>query len=295
MKQRLWSVPFLSALELDLPLRVTAEHPAQALLRVAAELFGDAGYFETPHGRLRWAARGSRDAPPLLVIHGMGDTLGGWAQAAPALTAKYRVHLLDLPGHGLSDAPPDYRFSTLLAAVAAYARTLRRPVLLGHSLGGWLAVRLAADPRIDAAGLVLVNPAGMLPAQSRWEPFLRLVLPEDPTDREGARRYLAAAFHAPPPLLKLFPGEVLRAMRAPAIAGFLRGVDGPDFLRAEELRALRLPVRLIWGESDRLLPEGTLDFFRQNLPAHRFVPLARAGHLPHLEAPLRLARAVLAR
>jgi pimeloyl-ACP methyl ester carboxylesterase len=272
-----------------------AEHPAQALLRVAAEAFGDTGYLETPHGRLRWAARGRKSAPPLLVIHGLGDTLGGWAQAAPALAARYRVHLLDLPGHGLSDAPPDDRFSTLLAAVACYARRLRRPVLLGHSLGGWLAVRLAQDPTIDAAGLLLANPAGMLPAQARWEPFLRLVLPDDQTDPAAARRYLEAAFHAPPPLLKLFPGEVLRAMGAPAIAGFLRGLEGPDFLRAEELRALRLPVRLIWGESDRLLPAGTLDFFRQNLPAHRFVPLAGAGHLPHLEAPLRLARAVLAR
>jgi pimeloyl-ACP methyl ester carboxylesterase len=66
---------------------------------VAAEAFGDTGFFQTPKGRLRWAARGLREAPPLLVIHGMGDTLGSWAQAAPALAAKYRVHLVDLPGH----------------------------------------------------------------------------------------------------------------------------------------------------------------------------------------------------
>jgi pimeloyl-ACP methyl ester carboxylesterase len=262
---------------------------------VAAEAFGDAGYFETAHGRLRWAARGFKDAPPLLVIHGMGDTLGGWAQAAPLLAAKYRVHLVDLPGHGLSDLPPDYRFSTLLAAVAAYARTLHAPALLGHSLGGWLAVRLAADPTIGAAGLVLANPAGMLPAEALWQPFLRLVQPGAGAGREEARRYLEAAFHAPPPLLKVFPGEVLRAMGAPAIAAFLGGLGEPDFLRPAELRGLQLPVRLVWGESDRLLPAGTLDFFRQNLPAHRFVPLARVGHLPHLEAPLRLARAVLAR
>ena len=91
------------------------------------------------------------------------------------------------------------------------------------------------------------------------------------------------------------PGEVLRAMDSKAVAGFLGGLGEEDFLRPAELHGLQLPVRLIWGESDRLLPAGTLDFFRQNLPAHRFIPLARAGHLPHLEAPLRLARAVLAR
>jgi pimeloyl-ACP methyl ester carboxylesterase len=266
-------------------------------LRLAAEAFGDAGYFETPQGRLRWAARGRRDAPPLLVLHGMGDTLGGWAQAALPLLARYRVHLLDLPGHGLSEAPRDYHFPTLLAAVAAYARTLQRPTLLGHSLGGWLAVRLAADPSIDAASLVLVNPAGMLPAPALWEPFLALVQPKNlagEAGKEAARRYLEAAFHAPPPLLALFPGEVLRAMSSPAIAAILGGLGAEDFLRPEELRGLRLPVRLVWGESDHLLPLGTLAFFRENLPAHRFSPIPFAGHLPHLEAPLRLARAVLA-
>jgi pimeloyl-ACP methyl ester carboxylesterase len=208
------------------------------------------------------------------------------------------VHLVDLPGHGLSDAPANYRIATILAAVSAYARTLRRPALLGHSLGGWLAVRLAADPSIDAACLVLVNPGGMLPAPALWEPFLALVQPKSTAGeagKEAARRYLDAAFHAPPPLLKLFPGEVLRAMTAPAIAGFLGALAAEDFLRPEELRSLRLPVRLVWGESDHLLPQGTLAFFRENLPAHRFVPLTGAGHLPHLEAPLRLARAVLSR
>lgn len=264
---------------------------------MAAEAFGDSGFFETPQGRLRWAARGRKDAQPLLVIHGMGDTLGGWAQAAPLLTARYRVHLVDLPGHGLSAAPPDARFSTILAAVAAYARTLRNPVLLGHSLGGWLAVRLAGDPSIAASGLLLVNPGGMLPTPALWEPFLALVQPpkqEAQPAKESARRYLRAAFHAPPALLRLFPGEVTRAMAAPAITLFLGALTEADFLRPEELSALRLPVRLVWGESDRLLPAGTLDFFRRNLPAHRFVPLARTGHLPHLESPLGLARALLA-
>jgi pimeloyl-ACP methyl ester carboxylesterase len=211
----------------------------------------------------------------------------------PALLLRYRVHAVNLPGHGLSAAPPDHRFATLLGAVAAYARTLDRPALLGHSLGGWLAVRLARDPAVAARALFLVNPAGMLPPEEQWAPFLRLVLPKGGADRESAYTYLRAAFHAPPKLLRLFPGEVLRAMRAPAIAAILGALEQGDFLRPEELSALALPVTLVWGESDCLLPAGTLAFFRAHLPAHRFVPLSRAGHLPHFEAPLQLARALL--
>ena len=272
-------------------------------MRAAAETGGSTGYLDTPHGRLRWAARGRADAPPLLVLHGMGDSLGGWAQAALPLLLRFRVHLLDLPGHGLSGAPPDWRLGTLVAAVRTYARALDRPLIVGHSLGGWLAVRLLQvpprdappalfAPPIDAAGLVLVNPAGMLPQQAEWDPFLQLV---QASDARGARAYLRHAFHAPPLALRMFPGEVVAAMRAESTRGFLGGLAAGDFLAPEELAALRLPLRLVWGESDRLLPAGTLEFFRRHLPAHDFVPIARSGHMPHLEAPLRLARAIAAR
>jgi pimeloyl-ACP methyl ester carboxylesterase len=225
------------------------------------------------------------------VLHGLGDSLAGWAQAALPLCARHRVHLIDLPGHGLSDRPPDWRLQTLLEGVGTYASRLRRPLLVGHSLGGWLALRLVQRRLCDAAGLLLVNPAGPLPPERDWEPFRRLVLAED---ARGARDYLRRAFHAPPLLLQLYPRPVLEAMRAPATRGLLDALLPADFLSAADLAELpALPLRLIWGESDRLLPPGTRDFFRAHLPAHQFVPLPGAGHLPHLEAPLRLARALL--
>ena len=263
-------------------------------MRAAAETGGATGYLDTPQGRLRWAARGRADAPPLLVLHGMGDSLGGWAQAALPLLLRFRVHLIDLPGHGLSGAPPDWRLDTLVEAVRGYARSLHRPLVVGHSLGGWLAVRLlrgGAAP-LDASGLVLVNPAGMLPPRAAWDPFLALVQADD---ARGARAYLRHAFHTPPLALRMFPGEVVSAMKAESTRGFLAGLRDGDFLAPEELSALRLPLRLVWGESDRLLPAGTLEFFRRHLPPHDFVPIARSGHMPHLEAPLRLARAIAAR
>jgi pimeloyl-ACP methyl ester carboxylesterase len=75
--------------------------------------------------------------------------------------------------------------------------------------------------------------------------------------------------------------------------GILSSVSEPDFLRAEDLAGLRVPVRLVWGARDRLLPEGTLQFFRSGLPNADVVLLERAGHLPHLEAPFALARALV--
>ena len=81
-------------------------------------------------------------------------------------------------------------------------------------------------------------------------------------------------------------------MSAPACQGILDSLSESDFLR--EVDAVRMPLRLIRGARDRLLPDGTLEFFRRALPRAEVVVLEDAGHLPHIETPRALARALLA-
>ena len=263
---------------------------ALAVLRGFAEHGARTGWAPTPAGLLRYAVRGSARARPLLLLHGLGESLAGWAQVAGPLARTFEVHLVDLPGHGLSQPPPDWRLETLASAVGAYARGLRDPIVVGHSLGGWLALRLCLSEALRPAGIVLVNPGGATLGRESWAPFLHLV---SARDEDGVARYLERAFHRPPLALRLFPGEVIRAMSAPACRGVLEALEEEDFLREADLSSLRAPLRLVWGERDRLLPEGTLDFFRRALPRSELVVLERAGHLPHLEAPRQLARALL--
>ena len=82
-------------------------------------------------------------------------------------------------------------------------------------------------------------------------------------------------------------------MSAPACSGILDALAEEDFLREVELSPLLTPLRIVWGDRDRLLPEGTLGFFRRALPRAELVLLERAGHLPHIEAPRALAHALL--
>ena len=264
---------------------------ALAAMRKVVERGGQAGWASTPSGPLRYVVRGPRTAetaPPLLLLHGLGDSLAGWAQVVGPLSRDRCVHLIDLPGHGLSPRPPDWRFETLVEAVGHYASRLRAPVVAGHSLGGWIALRLARSQKLS--GLQLVNPGGAMLDRALWAPFRELV---SARDRRGVARYLEAAFHRPPLALRLFPGEVIRAMWAESAQGILGAVTEPDFVQQAELAALRVPVRLIWGARDRLLPAGTLDYFRRGLPGADFVELPGTGHLPHLESPRALARALL--
>lgn len=263
---------------------------ALALMRGLAERHARVGWAVSPAGLLRYAVRGSADAPPLLLLHGLGDSLAGWGQVAGPLARRFQVHLVDLPGHGLSQRPPDWRLGTLAGAVAEYAARLRDPIVVGHSLGGWLALRLALSGAVRPAGIVLVNPGGATLAKELWEPFREIL---SARDARGAARYLKAAFHRAPLALRLFPREVIRAMSAESCQGPLNALHQADFLREEELASLRAPLRLVWGAQDRLLPEGTLDFFRRALPRAELVVLDRAGHLPHIEAPRALARALL--
>jgi pimeloyl-ACP methyl ester carboxylesterase len=257
---------------------------ALALLRRTAERGARVGFLHD----LRFAVRGSPSAPELLLLHGLGDSMAGWARVVGPLSRTYRVHLVDLPGHGLSPAPKDFRFATLLDPLARYATGLRAPVIVGHSLGGWLATRLALMPGTAARALVLVNPGGAVLAETEWRAFRDLL------ERADARVYLERAFDSAPLALRLFPGEVARAMSSPATRSFLAAVVKEDFLRDADLASLKIPVRIVWGERDRLLPAATLPFFRAHLPAAEIVLLPGAGHLPHLEAPGELARAISA-
>lgn len=259
-------------------------------MRAVAEHGARTGWAGTPAGAIRFAVRGPQEAPPLLLIHGLGDSLAGWAQVAGPLAREYRVHLVDLPGHGLSDKPPDWRLSTLAGAVAHYARELREPLLLGHSLGGWIALRLALSGAVRPASITLVNPGGALLERELWAPFRALV---SARDRAGVERYLERAFHRAPLALRLFPAQVIEAMQAEASQGILDALCEEDFLREAELASLTAPLRLLWGKSDRLLPRGTLEFFRRALPRAEVVELEGTGHLPHLESPRALVRAIL--
>jgi pimeloyl-ACP methyl ester carboxylesterase len=263
---------------------------ALAVMRGLAERGARTGWAQSPAGPLRFAVRGSAAAQPMLLLHGLGDSLAGWAGVAGALAQRYQVHLLDLPGHGLSQRPADWRLQTIAEAVAHYARGLRDPVLVGHSLGGWLALRLAASSAIRPSGIALVNPGGASLSRELWAPFRQLVTARDAA---GAARYLELAFHRAPLALRLFPNQVIAAMTAEPCQGILEALVEGDFLGQAELASIRAPLRIIWGAEDRLLPRGTLDFFRAALPRAEVMILEDAGHLPHIEAPRALARALL--
>ncbi|MGC4892736.1 alpha/beta fold hydrolase [Micromonospora sp. DT31] len=254
----------------------------------------------TVDGR-RMRCRISGDGPPVLLLHGIGRTLDDFAALHPALARDHRVLAVDLPGHGGS-APLDgpHTLPALAEAVARFldvAGVTGPAHLVGNSLGGAVAMRLAADAPHRAASLALLNSAGFgreVTVALRLlavRPLARMLLRPHPA---VARRTERAIFFDPAYVTDERVATALALARQPhasrvmrelvASLGTWRGVR-PQW-RAELLdavAALDLPTLVVWGDRDLILPAAHLAYARARLPKARSHLFRDTGHMPQIE------------
>lgn len=252
-----------------------------------------------------WTARVLRLGPeaaeggptPILMIHGFGGDLLSWQLNQPELAADRAVFALDLPGHGGASKtlPGGGSLAALAGAVrgAMAALGIGRAHLVGHSLGGALALQLAGDAPAQVASVTLVCSAGLGPEVNAdyIEGFIA-------ADRRREMKATVAALFADPSLVsrdmvddllkyKRLDG-VLPALRAIADAAFAGGRQTALF--ADRLATLPMPVQAIWGEADRIIPAAHAGA----VPEGRRHVLAEAGHMVHMERPAEVNRLIAA-
>lgn len=229
--------------------------------------------------------------PVLLLLHGAGDQAGTWAKVAPALAARYRVLIPDLPGHGGSGpARGPLSMEVELAGVAAVLAALggSGPVVIaGNSLGAWLACLAAVEHPERVARLVLIN--GGPVATSGPAPDLQ------PADREEARRLMETLMG---PGGGRIPGFVLddvvrRAHTGPLARLAANAAEMQGFLLDGRLSEIQAPVDLVWGEADGLFPPAYAERLAAGLGAARLTTLPGCGHVPQRQCPERLAAALV--
>lgn len=236
--------------------------------------------------------------PTVVMLHGLG---AGGASFGPMVTALRphvrRVILPELPGHGFSAHPEDGGDITadlLLDAISdALDGLLDEPaIVLGNSLGGAVALGYALRRPERVRGLMLVSPAGAKMEADEWR---ELVSAFDLTTTAEARRFLERVYHRPPWFLALFAHEFPDVLKKPAVRQILASVTPEHSPTPDELALLSMPILLLWGRSERLLPASALAWFRQHLPPQTVIEEpAGFGHAPQLEQPERLAARVVA-
>jgi pimeloyl-ACP methyl ester carboxylesterase len=243
------------------------------------------------------------DGPPLVLVHGLGGAAWNFTDLAPLLAARHRVLIPDMPGHGGTEPLPALEsLSALAGHVAAVAEHERMSpaALVGYSMGGPVALRLAVDRPEAVSALVLVAPAGIVSTTRRAQIWLAAIAALRPARKVARFRYLLARRpNLRLPVFGHWGAADPRALSPESVVAFLEAqrehtdVDGAakallhDDPRPD-LGNVTCPTAVVWGARDRLIPlEDGFEYARRLHCPLRVLPAA--GHLLVGECPDELA------
>ena len=262
-------------------------------------------FVDDGHGaKIHYRDEGSRDGPALLLIHGSNSMLQTWEPLVALLGDKYRLISLDLYGHGLTGPNPTgaYDAETNTGAAVRVLDTVGvdKAYWVGNSMGGWLTWRAGLSVPDRTLGLVLIDAAGAqveqkiqpyLGARLAQSPIGQILLPEI-TPRFLVKSSLEENFARPELLTEELVDRYWELLRFPGNrkAAVDRGKTPREPEKWAEVGRLKMPVLLLWGEQDKVIPLSHARAFATAIPGSKLITYADAGHLPMEETPEQVAR-----
>jgi 3-oxoadipate enol-lactonase len=245
-------------------------------------------HLDVDGARLAYRVDGPADAPPLALLHSLGTDLRMWDAQAAALARDFRVVRPDFRGHGGSDiSPAPVTVERLGADVLALLDHLgvARAHLCGLSLGGVVALSLAARHPARVGRVVLANTGARIGSAESWDARVAAV-------RAGGTgalrdtvipRWLSAGFRARRPDVARALGDMLAATPAEGYAAACLALRGAD-LRDVAL-TVRAPTLIIAGEADEATPPSLSEALHAAIAGSELLVLPGAAHLSNVELP----------
>jgi pimeloyl-ACP methyl ester carboxylesterase len=243
------------------------------------------------------------EGPPLVLLHGLNGSTFGFRLLTPYLAPHFRTIAVDLMGFGYSDRPQhrDYSLGAQARLVAGLldALGIEDAFILGHSLGGAVAMHLALEfpERVD--GLILVSSASDsetrrgLRSSRLVRPLLPIIAAFTVQNQHFRRMSLQSACYDP----SFVTAELMEGYMAPTrVKGHLRALGSLMVDRHKDApldpSAISQPVLILWGADDRWLPASHGERLRALIPDSKMIVIEKAGHLVLEEQPGEAARAV---
>ncbi len=243
---------------------------------------------------------GTRD---VVLLHGFGTSGYTWNGWLPRLSEVCRLHVVDLKGFGAARKPDDGRYSPLdqAKALAEWIRRgdLRHVILVGHSLGGGVALLTTLElaesepDRIAAlallAGIAYPQPVSRylrLLGRPRLGPLLLRLLPKRPLMRVALRMAYHPSRPVPETRVDVYATPLRTAAGRRALSRSASSLWTPELSAAiRSYGGISLPCLLIWGDTDRVVPLWVGERLASELPRARLEILERCGHMPQEEDP----------
>lgn len=250
--------------------------------------------------RINYVDIGEGDQPPAIFVHGLGGCWQNWLENIPRLAQERRCLALDLPGFAGSELPREEitisGYGEEVVQFAAKVGVDESADVIGNSMGGFISAEIGVSHPDFARRIVLCSAAGISITNLKRRPVLTsarmlaavtnivLARREAMVKRPELRRFMLAYVSRHPSLIA---SDLAYHFTAGAGSpGFLPALDAlTDYDFRDRLSDVKVPVLLVWGCEDNLVPVEDADEFERLIPDARKVILDDTGHVPMIERP----------
>ena len=241
-------------------------------------------------GELHYLIRkGGPDLGTVVFVHGIGTSSNTWLRTIPHLNDRRTFIALDLPGFGFSTVKRSEGFAAFRDHERALAEFLDHHVsgpltLAGHSFGAWISAKYAATHPDKVRHLILINSAGVY--FRGIEQLREMFVLKSASD---TKRLLTTMWYRYPWFVKPFTGAIHRELMRRRMNDVVTSIQADDLL-VEELSRLAMPVSLIWGRRDGIIPLEVVDTIIRLVPRCEVFFIEQCGHVPQLEKPAQFTK-----
>jgi len=250
--------------------------------------------FTKIHGqKIRYIASSSSDDQfAILFIHGLGSSADRWMDLPEALSSYFWTCALDLMGFGKSDKPQNFGYD-----IAAFVELIRefmhvvgidkkKIILVGHSLGGYIACEFVIKYPFLMHRLILVDSSGTLQSPTPLlKEYLDLAMNPTPDKAMSVFRKMAVnPIFASPFIAEIFIRYISNAEAKNAFKLTLENSANTQ-IGLERLQKIRVPTLIIWGSEDKVIPIQHALIFHRQILGSQLQKITNTGHAPYVEKP----------